>query len=64
MSPAAKRVLRAATRSEAYWKLCDGEKLVWMIDRAYQIGCRDRLAEKEGRRCRHRPALKSMNVLP
>lgn len=38
MNSAAKRVLRDATRSRDYWNLSDAEKLVWMIERAYQLG--------------------------
>jgi hypothetical protein len=38
MTSNAKRVLNAATRSETYWNLSDAEKLIWMIERAYQMG--------------------------
>jgi hypothetical protein len=38
MKSPAKKVLAAATSSEIYWKLSDAEKLVWLLERAYDLG--------------------------
>jgi hypothetical protein len=43
MTSIAKRVIAAAARSEAYWKLSDAEKLIWVIEEAYRIGSQARL---------------------
>ena len=53
MEQPASQVIKEATKSEAYWNLSDAEKLIWMIERAFQLGAAS-ASQRHRRQARHR----------
>ncbi len=50
MTPIAKRVLNEASNDDQFVNLSDGERLVWMIERAHALGVAERHRPRKSRR--------------
>ncbi len=62
MKSAAKRVLAEAAESDAYWDLSDGEKLVWLLERAFELGVRSAKTTRPRGQGQGRPHVRKRKV--
>ena len=61
MRSVANEIITAANRRERFSRrnVSDADRLAWMIERAYQMGRRDRRLEREKKQHRHREAARA-----